>query len=101
MDDGSQAEVVESDGVSVFQHNPFLWEVEGNAFKRADGLTASARYLATTIASWMARFTPEERGRFIDTLFGVIGGYRRQSLCRYQGLVEDELPRHARGGGRA
>lgn len=73
MDDGSQAEVVESDGVSVFQHNPFLWEVEGNAFKRADGLTASARYLATTIASWMARFTPEERGRFIDTLFGVIG----------------------------
>ena len=24
MDDGSQAEVVESDGVSVFQHNPLL-----------------------------------------------------------------------------
>ena len=73
MDDGSDSRVVESGGFSIFQHNPFLWEVDGCAFAPADGLTASARYLAATIADWMARFTPEERGRFIDTLFDVIG----------------------------
>lgn len=79
MDDGSTSTVVESDGLTIYQHNPFLWEVEDGAFVPADGLTVSARYLATTIADWMERFTPEERGRFIDTLFDVIGvtGARR------------------------
>lgn len=72
MDDGSQVQVVESDGFSIFQHNPFLWQVEGCEFVPADGLAASSRYLSSTIAGWMARFTPEERGRFIDTLFDVI-----------------------------
>lgn len=73
MDDGSHAQVVESGGFSIFQHNPFLWAVDGCDFVPADGLTASSRYLAATIAGWMARFTPEERSRFIDTLFDVIG----------------------------
>lgn len=73
MDDGADVRVVESSGVSILQHNPFLWEVEGRDFVYADGLTASARYLSSTIESWMNRFEPEERRRFIDTLFDVLG----------------------------
>ncbi|MBM6756224.1 DUF2974 domain-containing protein [Collinsella tanakaei] len=72
MDTERDFDVVESDGVSVLQHNPFLWAVEGNAFRRADGLSASSRYLSSTVTAWMNRFTPEERGTFIDTLFSVI-----------------------------
>lgn len=86
MDDGANVRVVESSGISVLQHNPFLWEVEGRDFVYADGLTASARYLSSTIESWMERFTPEERGRFVDTLFNVIGA---TGATRFADIRED------------
>lgn len=86
MDDGADVRVVESSGISVLQHNPFLWEVEGCDFVYADGLTASARYLSSTIESWMERFTPEERGRFVDTLFDVIGA---TGATRFADIRED------------
>lgn len=72
MDEEHDFTVVESDGISILQHNPFLWEVDGLAFKQADGLSASSRYFGSTVAAWMDRFTAEERGSFIDTLFGVL-----------------------------
>lgn len=72
MDTERDFTVVESDGISVLQHNPFLWEVDGCAFRVADGLSASSRYFAATISDWMDRFTAEERASFIDTLFDVL-----------------------------
>ena len=86
MDDGADVRVVESSGISILQHNPFLWEVDGRDFVYADGLTASARYLSSTIADWMDRFTPEERGRFVDTLFDVIGA---TGATRFADIRED------------
>ncbi|MDN0068413.1 Mbeg1-like protein [Collinsella ihumii] len=72
MDERHEFTVVESGGISVLQHNPFLWEVESCEFKQADGLSASSRYFGSTLAAWMRRFTPEERGEFIATLFQVL-----------------------------
>ena len=72
MDIDHEFTVVESGGISVLQHNPFLWQVEGCRFVEADGLSASSRYFGVTLAAWMDRFTPAERGAFIDTLFGVL-----------------------------
>lgn len=72
MDTRHEFTVVESSGISVLQHNPFLWEVEGCDFKHAEGLTASSRYFGATLAAWMDRFTPAERGKFISTLFQVL-----------------------------
>ena len=102
MDEEHEFTVVESGGVSVMQHNPFLWEVEGCAFVRASGLSASSRYFGSTLAAWMDRFTPEERGQFVDTLFDVLGvtgasrfadirGDWRASLPAMRAAV-DELP---------
>lgn len=86
MDDGASVRVVESSGISILQHNPFLWEVEGCDFVYADGLTPTARYLSSTIESWMERFSPEERGRFVDTLFDVIGA---TGATRFADIRED------------
>lgn len=72
MDERHEFTVVESSGISVMQHNPFLWEIDGCDFKQADGLSASSRYFGTTLAAWMDRFSPAERGIFIDVLFQVL-----------------------------
>lgn len=66
--------VVESDGISLLQHSPFLWavDVEGARFVAADGPTASSRYLSSTLNTWMDQHSFEERQRFVDALFGVV-----------------------------
>lgn len=67
--------IVESDGISMFQHNPFLWmvDVEAAEFVRAEGYTASSRFFNATLDAWMDKYTLDERGRFVDALFDVIG----------------------------
>lgn len=67
--------IVESGGFSLFQHNPFLWEVDVDAcaFVQADGFTASSRFFNATLDAWMDKYTLAERERFVDALFDVIG----------------------------
>lgn len=65
--------IVDSTSVALMQHNPFTWVVEGAAFREVEKLDAGARYLDRTIAEWVESVSPEERGRFIDIAFDVIG----------------------------
>ena len=67
--------IVESEGISLFQHNPFMWEVDVRAaeFVRADGYTASSRFFNSTLDAWMDKYSLAERGKFVDALFDVIG----------------------------
>ena len=67
--------IVESEGFSLLQHNPFLWavDVERGTFIEADGYTASSRFFNSTLDAWMDKYSLEERERFVDALFDVIG----------------------------
>lgn len=92
MDTERDFTVVESGGISVLQHNPFLWEADGCEFRRADGLSASSRYFGATVADWMDRFTPEERGAFIATLFDVLGVTGAQRFADIRDSWRTSLP---------
>lgn len=73
FEDQEDYAIVDSTSFSLLQHNPFSWVVEGDDFKRVERISAGARYLDTTLAAWMARITPEERGEVIDTIFSIFG----------------------------
>ena len=72
--DGYTRTVVESDGFSLLQHNPFLWavDVDACAFVEADGLSVSSRYFDRTLDAWLDKYGLDERQRFVDALFDVI-----------------------------
>lgn len=80
--------IVESGGFSLFQHNPFLWEVdvERAEFVEADGFTASSRYFDSTLDAWMDKYSLEERARFVDALFDVI---RVTGAKRFSDIMAD------------
>ncbi|MEA5020214.1 MAG: Mbeg1-like protein [Gordonibacter sp.] len=61
--------VVRSTKLSVFQHEPFSWIVEDCDFVYQDELNASARFFDDTLDTWLRGKTPEERERFIDTIY--------------------------------
>ena len=80
--------IVESGGFSLFQHNPFLWEVdiESATFVEADGFTASSPYFDSTLDAWMDKYSLAERARFVDALFDVI---RVTGAKRFSDIMAD------------
>lgn len=72
FEDQEDYTIVESTAFSIIQHNPFSWVVDGCAFKQVEKITAGAGWFDATLSEWMSGVTPEERGRLIDTIAGII-----------------------------
>ncbi|MGV8049416.1 MAG: DUF2974 domain-containing protein [Anaerolineaceae bacterium] len=64
--------VVHSDEAGVMQHNAFSWEVQGNHFVYAEGLSKSSLTINTTIRAWLNQISMEERAEFVHALFDVL-----------------------------
>lgn len=64
--------VVKSNGVLLFQHDPYAWQVANGAFISLENVSQSSRIIDGTIKDWVGQFTPEERCLFIDAVYELI-----------------------------
>lgn len=64
--------VILSSGVGLMQHEPYTWQIQGKAFVSGQELTEGSRFLDRTLTTWLAGLTNEERGEFIDGIFGIL-----------------------------
>lgn len=64
--------IVKSNRLSVWQHDPFSWEIDEKNFCYLQQLTPDARYLNRTLHLWISKLSIEERERFVDALFTVL-----------------------------
>lgn len=76
--------VVQSSALSVFQHSPFSWKVEGNAFIVQEALNKSAVFFDSALDTWLRGKTTEERERFIDTIFELFVSTEANSWPEFQ-----------------
>ena len=65
--------VVRSRRPMLWQHDPFTWEVDGEDLVYLDHLAPDALTIDRTVSTWFAGRSTEERERFIDALYAVIG----------------------------
>lgn len=93
FEDQEDYAIVDSTGFSLLQHNPFTWVVEGSEFKQVEHISAGARYLDKTLADWMARITPEERGEVIDAFFDIIGATDATYFAEIRDNWQESLPK--------
>lgn len=66
-------QVIRSKTVSLLQHDPYSWELLGKEFIRMQELTSDSRFLDTTIKTWFAGMTNQERNQLVDVMFGLLG----------------------------
>lgn len=67
--------VVESRSVLIGQHDPFAWAVKDeNGFVELPETTRNSRHVDATMRVWLEGMEPDERRKFVNTLFKVIGG---------------------------
>lgn len=65
--------VIRSKTVSLLQHDPYSWEVMGNAFVRMQEITEGSRFVDTTIKAWFADMSNQDRSQLVDVMFTLLG----------------------------
>ena len=64
--------VIRSRQMGILQHEPYSWEVMGNAFLPVEGVSEDSKFLDATIKAWIAGMTNEERNELVDTMFSLL-----------------------------
>lgn len=64
--------VVKSDALGLLQHDTFTWQVLGTRFLETPEVDVGSQLVNQTVHAWLSRVTPDERRRFIDTLFDLL-----------------------------
>ena len=64
--------VVKSDAISLFQHNPYTWQVMGGKLVTLPERTRTSRMAEQTLHNWLADLSTEQRARFIDGIYDVL-----------------------------
>jgi len=83
--------VVKSDGVGLFQHDSFTWQVLGTDFIAVTELDVSSQLVDHTVHEWLSRVSKEQRKLFIDTIFDIL---EASGAATIKELLRD-VPRHA------
>ncbi len=78
--------VVKSDAVSLLQHDTFTWQVLGSQFVQATELDVSSQLVDQTVHAWLSQVTPEERQRFVTTVFDLL---EATGATTVQGLLKN------------
>ena len=84
-------QIVKSNRVGLWQHDPFSWQVEGDRFCPADHLTADAHYLDKTLNDWVRGLAQEERERFVDALYGILNVNEVTTFAQWQDQWQKNL----------
>ncbi len=72
--------IVKSIQSGIMQHDLYTWQVMGDKFIE-DKLTNSSEFIDKTITNWLQEVSVEQREKFIDTLFEILGQTKVQMLC--------------------
>ena len=88
----TETDIVYSHDISVLQHFPFGWEVDGHRFVRREHLTPDAVLLEKTLDGWLARLSQKDRERFIDGIFRIIESSGAETFDELGDNLKEQLP---------
>lgn len=76
--------VVQSSALSVFQHEPFSWKVDGDNFDCQENLNATAVFFDNALDTWLRSKSTTERELFIDTIYDLFASTEAASWSEFQ-----------------
>ena len=88
LEHGENAEVIESAGKGLLQHDAFTWRVRGNAFVRLPARSDESRKLETAVKTWTEKLGEKEQKHFIDTLYHLLTSSGAETLSE---ISEDKI----------
>ena len=74
--------VVKSNSVSVLQHDPYSWQVEGPGYVKLPALSAQSARFDGTFREWLQGISEDDRATLVDTLFSILSASNAQFFGR-------------------
>ena len=65
--------VIRSKSIGLLQHDLYTWDVLGKAYIPVEEITESSQFVDTTIKTWFAEMTNQEREQLVDVMFALLG----------------------------
>ena len=81
-------EVVECEKISVMQHNPYNWIVDGFDFRRAEHIDSYSSFKADVLSMWAAEMDDEKWQKLTDWIFGIASD---AGITNLNDLNEDKI----------
>lgn len=78
--------IVKSTQTGIMQHDLYSWQVLGGEFVK-DQLTNSSEFIDKTITNWLKKVSPEQREKFMDTLFEILNATQAETLSEISNKV--------------
>lgn len=78
--------ILKSTQTGIMQHDLYSWQVLGGKFVEAE-LTNSSEFIDKTITNWLKEVSPEQREKFIDTLFEILNATEAETISEISGKV--------------
>lgn len=76
--------ILKSTQSGIMQHDLYTWQLVGDHFIE-DTLTNSSEFIDNTITNWLNEVNPEQREKFIDTLFEILNATEAKTLAELSG----------------
>ncbi len=85
--------VVKSENVSILQHDPYSWQVEGPRFIYMPELSRDSVRFDLAFRRWLSTVDEANRQLLVDTLFSVLEATRSATFGRefWQGLTKNSM----------
>ncbi len=77
--------VIRSKSVGLLQHDPYTWDVLGNAFVTVEEVTEGSQFLDHTIKTWFSEMTNAERSQLADVIYALLSS---GGVDNVQGLIQ-------------
>lgn len=72
--------VVKSTQISLWQHDPYSWQVMGAGFLTLTMVDTSSILMDKTMKNMLTKLTPEQRATFIDAMYDIFQSTNAKSL---------------------
>jgi hypothetical protein len=83
LEHGGDHKAVASTQISILQHDPFSWQVEGSHFVYEEGLAKGVLAIKQAVRSWLSEVSREEKEHFVKAfceLLEATGAYTLEDL---------------------
>ena len=78
--------ILKSTQTGIMQHDLYSWQVLGGKFVK-DELTNSSEFIDKTITNWLKEVSPEQREKFIDTVFEILNTTQAETLTEIKSKI--------------
>ena len=88
LEHGDSADVIESFGKGLLQHDAFTWRVRGTAFVRLPARSEESRKIEAAVKSWTEKLNEKEQKHFLDALYHLLTSSGAETLSE---IGEDKI----------